>query len=376
MGLWEGRFGRDAKRKSQIDAWEKGGALLHPEEAQDSAVARERFEAGALGESGEAREACDATRIRKQTAINVIANGARAAGTFVIPGDLGASEFDEFAVFDAGGARGFAGAAVEAAINVRDKSFAEFEAAQVDEGHLTDSAARRIGFIVPEAIGGAGVEAEAAMNAARIVGVVGLVARGEAAESFGEFTLRFFVSDRREGGHLSKVAPAYCYAGRSAKVQKTGMALEASDETAGREDVVRVEGALDALVKNEVFAGRAPDVELALEFEGAVGNGGEDILGGSEREKFLETPSVLGGGVARREKRAVTDANAVKNVGGGNGVFFGDGGGFLAKRSNGIGKAAQFGNDGTSGCRGDGKFTDRKRQRVCSSRIKKSEAAK
>ena len=67
---------------------------------------------------------------------------------------------------------------------------------------MTDAATRRVGFVVPEAIGGTGVQTKTAMNATRIVGVVGLVAGGEAAESFGEFALGFFVSERGLSGHL------------------------------------------------------------------------------------------------------------------------------------------------------------------------------
>src|SRR5215469_7654051 len=195
------------EEKVGVDARKKRGALLHSEKAQNTRVARESFEAGALGESHEASKTRDAAGIRKQAAIHTIANGARATRTLEIASDLRAGEFNELAVFDAGWAGSFAGAAVEAAVDVSDERFAEFEAALIDESHLADAAAGRVGFVVPEAICGAGVQAEAAVNAAGVVGVVGFVAGGEAAERFGEFALRFFVSDRRKGGHGFSMNP-------------------------------------------------------------------------------------------------------------------------------------------------------------------------
>ena len=213
------------EEKVGIDAGEKSGALLKSEEAKDAGAARESFEAGALIKANEAGDAGDAARIGKQAFENVAASEARKARALEIAGDLGASEFDELAVFDSRGAGGLAGAAIEAAVNVGDECVAEFEAALIDEGHLADASARGIGFIVPEAIGGAGVEAQAAVDAAGIVGVVGLVTGGEAAERFGEFALSFFVGKWRGGGHFFRDAPKYCYARRGGKVQKNEMAV-------------------------------------------------------------------------------------------------------------------------------------------------------
>ena len=89
--------------------------------------------------------------------------------------------FDEFPVLDAAGAGGFAGAAVQAFVDVIDEGIGdrrrcvrlagEFVLGDVD--HLLDTAARGVGFEIPEAVGGAGVEAEAAVDTAGVVLVNG-----------------------------------------------------------------------------------------------------------------------------------------------------------------------------------------------------------
>ena len=120
------------KEKVGVDAREERGALVQSEQAENAGDARGRFEAGALREANEASEASEAARIRKQLAVNEIANQARAARTFIVASDLGARELDQFAVFDAGGAGGFASSAIEAAVDVRDETFAESETALID----------------------------------------------------------------------------------------------------------------------------------------------------------------------------------------------------------------------------------------------------
>ena len=84
-----------------------------------------------------------------------------------------ASVFHEFAVLDPGGAGGFAGAAVETFVNVIDERIGDGKVAQLDVDHLVDSAARGIGFEIPEAVGGAGVETKTAVDASSVVLVDG-----------------------------------------------------------------------------------------------------------------------------------------------------------------------------------------------------------
>jgi len=88
-----------------------------------------------------------------------------------------AGVLDELAVLDAGGAGGFAGAAVEAFINVIDEGVGDGSAVLRDVHHLADAAARGVGFETPEAVGGASVEAEPAVDAAGVVLVDGGWAR-------------------------------------------------------------------------------------------------------------------------------------------------------------------------------------------------------
>src|ERR1700733_7404252 len=93
--------------------------------------------------------------------------------------DLPTRQFDELSVFPARGADGLAGAAIEAAIHVGDESFADLELALVHERHLADSSAWGIRFFAPEAVCRAMIQAKAAMNAARVICVCGLLSRGE-----------------------------------------------------------------------------------------------------------------------------------------------------------------------------------------------------
>jgi hypothetical protein len=107
---------------------------------------------------------------------------------------------DEFPVLDAGGACGFAGAAVEAFVDVVDERVGDqrlalrgdgaialnfvvefargvaLDLALGDMDHLVDAAAGGIGFKIPEAVGGAGFEAKAAVDAAGVVFVDGSLA--------------------------------------------------------------------------------------------------------------------------------------------------------------------------------------------------------
>jgi hypothetical protein len=64
---------------------------------------------------------------------------------------------DELAVLDAGGAGGFAGAAIEAFVNVIHERIGDGEIAELDVNHLVDASARGIRFEIPEAVGGASV---------------------------------------------------------------------------------------------------------------------------------------------------------------------------------------------------------------------------
>src|SRR5580692_8040360 len=102
-----------------------------------------------------------------------IARDAAEERALIVALDEGAGVLDELAVLDAGGAGGFAGAAVETFVDVIDEGVGDGLLFRLDVDHLVDAAAGGIGFEIPEAVGGTGVEAEAAMDAAGIVLVDG-----------------------------------------------------------------------------------------------------------------------------------------------------------------------------------------------------------
>ena len=91
--------------------------------------------------------------------------------------NLRACEFHQLAVFDAGRAGGFAGAAVKTFVDVIDEGVRDWRGSLPSAGktalrnvdHLADAPARRIGFEVPKSIGGAGVQAKTAVNAAGVI---------------------------------------------------------------------------------------------------------------------------------------------------------------------------------------------------------------
>ena len=86
-------------------------------------------------------------------------------GPVIVAFDLGASGFDEFSVLNAGRARGHAGDTAKARIKVADPFFVDLGFAFGSHFHEVDAAARRIHFFSPKNVGGAGGEAEAAMDA-------------------------------------------------------------------------------------------------------------------------------------------------------------------------------------------------------------------
>ena len=79
------------------------------------------LEAGALVEAKKARGGGDAVRARKQIAEHQVARQAAKNGALVVALHAGAGVLDELAVLDAGRAGGFAGAAVEAFVDVVDE---------------------------------------------------------------------------------------------------------------------------------------------------------------------------------------------------------------------------------------------------------------
>ena len=102
-----------------------------------------------------------------------VPRGAGEPGAGIVALDARAGVLDEFSVLDSRGAGGFASATVEAFVDVLDKGIGDGLLVQLDLDHLVDAAARRVGFKTPQAVGGAGIEAEAAVDATGVILVDG-----------------------------------------------------------------------------------------------------------------------------------------------------------------------------------------------------------
>ena len=161
------------KEKMVVDAREETFALGETEKFQDADTTRDGLQAGPLIETQNACGVDYAVRIGEQVPENEVARDASEPGAGIVALDARAGMLDEFSIFDPGGARGFAGAAVETLVDVVDEGIGDGLLVQFDVNHLMDAAARRIGFQVQEAISGTGVETEAAMYAAGVVLVDG-----------------------------------------------------------------------------------------------------------------------------------------------------------------------------------------------------------
>ena len=122
--------------------------------------------------------------IGKQAAKNKIPRQSREKWPLVILFDLRARRLHQLAVLDARGARRLARAAIQALIDMLDEGVAERQTALVHQHDLADSPARRIGFEAPEFVGRAVIQAQAAMNAVRVVVIRWNVRAGKSAARF------------------------------------------------------------------------------------------------------------------------------------------------------------------------------------------------
>ena len=146
-----------AIKKVVVNAREEAFTFGETEKFQHADGARDGLQARALVEAEDTREVGDEMGIREQPAEDVVPHDTREPGTFAVLLDAGASVLDELSVLDAGGAGGFAGAAVETFVNVIHERIGDGKIAELDVNHLVDAAARGIGFEIPKAVGGASV---------------------------------------------------------------------------------------------------------------------------------------------------------------------------------------------------------------------------
>ena len=165
------------EEKFAINLWKKTVAFRQSQQFEYANAARDGLHAGTLVEAEDSRRVLDEMRSGKKIAKKEVARYVSEPGAFVTALDASARMLDQLSVLDAGGAGGFAGAAVEAFVNVIHESVADLrfrlllaaELALENVEHLLDAAARRIRFEVPEAIRGTSVQAQPAVDAARVV---------------------------------------------------------------------------------------------------------------------------------------------------------------------------------------------------------------
>ena len=157
-------FAQVLEKKVAINCRKNLLALGKTQDFQNSKKTRYGLQAGALVEAQELCDHGDATRIWKQAPIDEIACETRKERALVFVFDAFACVFNQPSVPDSGGAGGFASAAVEAFINMVDEWFADGEFALLDKKHLANAASGRIGFEMPQPVGGAMVETESAMD--------------------------------------------------------------------------------------------------------------------------------------------------------------------------------------------------------------------
>ncbi len=135
-----------------VDGGQEFFAIGEAEQFQDTGGACEPLQAGALIEAEQSGGQCNAFGMGKKVVEDKCARESREERTLILSFNAGAGVLDEFAVFHAGGAGGFTGAAIEAFINVVDETFGKRQFAVAHQNHLANAAAGRIGFELPEAV--------------------------------------------------------------------------------------------------------------------------------------------------------------------------------------------------------------------------------
>src|SRR6202040_3023769 len=162
---WLKRCTQKAKKEFVVNTREKRFAFRESQRPQETAFASERLQSGALVEAHQAREKCNSPGIRQQPSISEIARQPGKEWPFVVALNPRARELYKLSIFDTGRARRFACSAIQTFIDVIDKCRVHWHRPFVHPNHLLNSAARRIRFEVPEAVGGTVIQTQAAMHA-------------------------------------------------------------------------------------------------------------------------------------------------------------------------------------------------------------------
>ena len=224
-------FAELVEEKPAIHGWQEQITFRKSQEFENSRGPCQSLQSGSLIKAHEFRRGGDAIRIGQQPPVDEISRQPRKKRALVFVFDARAGVRHQLSVVHRGGAGGFAGAAVEAPVNVLDESVRNGKLTLLDQKHLANAAARRIGFQLPQTIGRAVIQAQAAVNAARKILVGG--------NSAGDRRLR-------------------------------GQGSEASHEAAGGEYILRIEGGFHTLHQRKIRPGWAPDVAALLQPVGSV----------------------------------------------------------------------------------------------------------
>ncbi|HYY72316.1 MAG TPA: hypothetical protein VE778_01860 [Candidatus Bathyarchaeia archaeon] len=165
------------EEKLLINLRKKAIAFRQSKQFQDANAARDGLHARTLVEAENTRSILDEMRGREKIAEKEVARDMSEPRALVTALDAGARVLDQLSVLHAGGTGGFTGATVKAFVDVIDESVADWrfrlrlavELALENVKHLTNAATGRIRLEIPEPIRGTRVQAQAAVNAARVV---------------------------------------------------------------------------------------------------------------------------------------------------------------------------------------------------------------
>ncbi len=123
------------------------------------------MQAGSLVEAHQPGHEAQPAKVDDDLSVEEIAQEPRQQRPFVLLFDLSACPLHDVPVLNAGGTSRLARQASQAAVDVRDKSFAHRHVAFVDVQHLIDAAARRIHLHTQNFVGRAMVQAKSAVHA-------------------------------------------------------------------------------------------------------------------------------------------------------------------------------------------------------------------
>jgi hypothetical protein len=127
------------------------------------------LEAGTLVQPQGGHEVAKALGVREEESKDEAAGQPGCGGSAAVAEDLGSGFFHELAIADAGRADGLTVAALEAKVEVADDGLADGDTALAQRAHEVEPAAGRLGLQTELPVGGAVVEAEAAVDAAQDV---------------------------------------------------------------------------------------------------------------------------------------------------------------------------------------------------------------